>query len=95
MNSLTMLGQLEAFFAVSQQYKDCSTGGRERIEESRRLRESILQYVLENCPVESSDVCRELAISESNARDHLAKLTEQNLIKRLSTRPISWTRREG
>jgi predicted ArsR family transcriptional regulator len=96
MNSLTMLGQLEAFFAVSSKYRHMPVALRSVMEEADRLRESIEQFVLSSkWPVDAKEVQKELNISGSSARDHLATLTKQNRIKQLSTRPMTWTRREG
>lgn len=94
MNSLTMLGQLESFFAVSSRFGNIPPAARSAMEEADRLRESIEQYVLSSkWPVNARGVCKDLNISQSASRDHLATLTKQNRIKMLSTRPMSWTRK--
>jgi hypothetical protein len=96
MNSLTMLGQLEAFFAVSSRYRNMPENARSAMEEADRLRESIEQFVLSSkWPVDAKDVQKEMNISGSSARIHLKTLTDQNRIRQLSTRPMSWTRRES
>lgn len=95
MNSLTMLGQLQAFSACYQKTSHMPSQARTTFEEAERLREAIEAFVTSSkAPVDIKDVRMELDISERSARDHLATLTKRERIKQLLTRPMSWTRKD-
>lgn len=96
MNSLTMLGQLEAFFSSMQKAPDPHSYNRTTHEEAELLREAIVEFInSRKWPVEIKDIKDSLEISESSARTHLATLTKNGMVKQLSTRPMSWTRRDS